>query len=82
MESSTLKTLLESQERAYKSGMDAVVKQMNERIMKLESTAAELTNGLEYSQREIDALKSTIKEHEKEKQVTKVKIDQQEATIN
>lgn len=77
-----IKTLLESQERAYKSAMDVVVKQMNDRIMKLESTVADLTTSLQFSQREIDDLKSTIKEHDKEKQVTNVKIDQQVAAIN
>lgn len=77
-----IKTLLESQERVYKSAMDAVVKQMNDRIMKLESTVADLTTSLQFSQREIDDLKSTIKEYEKEKQDTKVKVDQQAAAIN
>ena len=67
MEPSTLKILLESQERAYKKAMDAVVKQMNDRIMKLESTVADLTTCLQFSQREIEDLKSSIKDHEKEK---------------
>lgn len=77
-----MKTLLESHERVYKSALDAVVKQMNERIMKLESTVADLTTSLQFSQREIDDLKSTIKQHEKEKQDTKVKMDQQADVIN
>lgn len=82
MDASMIKALLESQERAYKSAMDMVVQQMNDRIMKLESTVAELTASLQFSQGEIDDLKSTIKEHEKEKQVTKDKMVQQEAAIN
>lgn len=77
-----IKTLLESQERAYKSAMDTVVKQMNDRIMKLESTVSDLTTSLQFSQREIDDLKSTIKEHEKEKQMIKGKMDQQTSIIN
>ncbi|KAK3890961.1 hypothetical protein Pcinc_005128 [Petrolisthes cinctipes] len=82
MDSTLINTLLESQERAYKSAMDTVVKQMNDRIMKLESTVSDLTTSLQFSQREIDDLKSTIKELGKEKQFIKVKMDQQAAVIN
>ncbi len=77
MDSSTIKTLLQAQEQAYKSAMDVVVQQMNEKIIKLESTVADLTTSLQYSQWEIEDLKTTIKEHNKEKQATKVKMDQQ-----
>lgn len=76
------KTLLESQERAYQSAIDAVVEQMNDGIMKLETTIVDLTTSLQFNQREIDDLKSVIKEHEKEKQVIKVKLYQQAIIIN
>ncbi|KAK4292470.1 hypothetical protein Pmani_034757 [Petrolisthes manimaculis] len=82
MDSTLIKTLLESQERAYKSAMDTVVKQMNDRIMKLESTVSDLTTSLQFSQREIDDLKSTSKELGKEKQFIQVKMDQQAAVMN
>lgn len=58
--------------------MDAVVKQMNDRMMKLESKVADLTT----SQRGTDGLNSAIKENEKEKKDTKVKMDQQTAAID
>lgn len=82
MDASTIKTLLESQERAYKTAMDMVVKQMNDRIEKLESTVADLTSSLQFSQGEIDDLKSAIKQLEKDKQDAKIKMDRQEADIN
>lgn len=56
MDSTLIKTLLNSQERAYKNAMEAMVKHMNERTNQLQSTVSELTASLEYSQREIDDL--------------------------
>ncbi|KAK3893299.1 hypothetical protein Pcinc_002855 [Petrolisthes cinctipes] len=74
MDSSLLKTMLESQERAYKAAMEVVVKQMNDQIKKLEGKVSDLTVSLEFTQREVDELKSEIKEqtkssHEKMKQL-------------
>ncbi|KAK3889136.1 hypothetical protein Pcinc_006877 [Petrolisthes cinctipes] len=74
MDSSLLKTMLESQERAYKAAMEIVVKQMNDQIKKLEGKVSDLTVSLEFTQREVDELKTEIKEqtkssHEKMKQL-------------
>ncbi|KAK3871051.1 hypothetical protein Pcinc_023786 [Petrolisthes cinctipes] len=74
MDSSLLKTMLESQERAYKTAMEMVVNQMNDQIKKLEGKVSDLTVSLEFTQREVDELKSDIKEqtkssHEKIKQL-------------
>lgn len=60
MDLAMMKTLLEYKERAYQSALEVVVKQMNERIMKLETTDADLTTSLEFSQREIDDLNSKV----------------------
>ncbi|KAK3871114.1 hypothetical protein Pcinc_023760 [Petrolisthes cinctipes] len=59
--------LLESQERAYKSALDMVVKQMNDQINKLENKVSDLITSLEFTQREVDDLKSNAREHDKEK---------------
>ena len=82
MDSSMIKTILDTQENAYRNAMEMAVQQMNERIKKLESTVADLTTSLEFSQREIDELKSTIREQENEKHATKAKMDQQAAALN
>lgn len=67
IDSSMIKAMLDSQERAYKSAMDILVKQMTERIDKLEGKVSDLTASLQFTQHEVDELKSTNKEHEREK---------------
>lgn len=76
MDSTVLKTMLESQERAFKTALDIVVTQMNGHIDKLEGKVSDLTSSLEFTQREVDDLKSTAKEYEKEKKDFTKKIDQ------
>lgn len=82
MDSALLKTMLDSQERAYKAAMDVVVKQMNDQITKLESTISDLTTSLEFTQRELDDMKSEIKEYVKEKKDAKMRMDQLEERVN
>ena len=69
--SSDITKLLESQKRAYKGAMEVMVKHLTVRILTLESTVANLTASLEFSQREIDELKNAIKEHVKENPANK-----------
>lgn len=66
MDSSAIKILLESQERAYKSALDVVVKQMSDQINKLENKVSDLTTSLEFTQREVDDLKTNKRELERE----------------
>lgn len=75
MDSATITKLLESQERAYKNAMDIIVKNLTEKIGKLDATVSDLTASLEFSQNEIDSLKSTIKTHEAENLASKKTID-------
>lgn len=75
MDPTIIKTLLDSQERAYKSAMELVVKQMNDQMRKLEGTVSDLTTSLEFTQREVDDLKSTVKIYEKEKLEANAKIE-------
>lgn len=74
MDSSTLKLLLESQERAYKLALDAVVKQMQDQINKLENKVSDLITSLEYTQREVDELKSSANQHKTERKEDKLQI--------
>lgn len=69
-----IKAMLDSQERAYKSAMDILVKQMTERVDKLEGKVSELTASLEFTQHEVDDLKAINKEHEREKKDAMSKI--------
>ncbi|MPC90983.1 hypothetical protein E2C01_085991 [Portunus trituberculatus] len=67
MGSSVIKAMLDLQERAYKSAMEIMVKQMNDHISKLEDKVSDMTASLEFTQREVDDLKANIKEHERER---------------
>lgn len=71
-----MKTMLESQERAFNSALEIVVKQMNDHINKLENKVLDLTTSLEFTQREVDDLKSKGKDHEKDNKENKTKINQ------
>ena len=82
MDSSTIKMLLESQERAYKSALDMVVKQMNDQINKLENKVSDLTTSLEFTQREVDDLKSSARESAKEKKEDKTTIENLVLKVN
>lgn len=75
MDSTLLKALLDSQERAYKAALDVVVQQLNDQISKLDSKANDLIRSLEFTQREVDDLKATIKDQVKEKTEDKIKIE-------
>lgn len=76
MDAALLKTMLESQERAFNSALEIVVKQMNDHINKLEGKVSDLTTSLEFSQQEVDELKSKSKDHENERKETKAKLNQ------
>ncbi|MPC80140.1 Protein unc-13 C [Portunus trituberculatus] len=81
-DSSMIKALLESQENSYRSAMEVVIKQIREKITKLESNIADITTSLEFNQREMDELKSTIKNHEKEIETNKAIMDKQISVID
>lgn len=73
--SETLKMMMESQERAYKSALDVVVKQMSDQMNKLENKVSDLTASLEFTQNEVDELKAKLKDHDKERKDDKEKIN-------
>lgn len=70
-----MKAILESQERAFNSALEIVVKQMNDHINKLEGKVLDLTSSLEFTQREFDDLKATVKDHEKVNKENNIKIN-------
>ena len=76
MDATILKTMLDSQERAFNSALEIVVKQMNDQINKLEGKVLDLTTSLEFTQREVDDLKSKAKEHEKQQEANDIKFNQ------
>lgn len=75
MDSETFKLMLESQERAFKAALDTVVNQMTGQINKLENIVSDLKASLEFSQHEVDGLKSKTKELEKERKEDKTVIE-------
>ena len=68
--------MLDSQERAFNSALEIVVKQMNDQINKLEGKVLDLTTSLEFTQREVDDLKSKAKKHGKQQEVNDIKLNQ------
>ena len=67
--------MLESQERAFNSALDIVVKQLNDQINKLENRVVDLTTSLEFTQKEVDDLKSQAKDYAKERNETMARIN-------
>lgn len=63
-----MKTMLESQEQAFNSTLNIVVKQLNNEISKMENRVVDLTTSLEFTQKEVDELKSQAKHHAKERE--------------
>ena len=70
-----MKAMMETNERAFKTALDIVVKQMNDQINKLEGKVSDLTTSLEFSQREVEDLKANTKEYEKEKKEDRMKLE-------
>ena len=52
------------------------MKEMNDQINKLEGKVLDLTTSLEFTQREVDDLKSKAKEHEKQQEANDIKLNQ------
>lgn len=82
MDSGLLKAMLDSQERAYKAAIDVVVKQMNDQVSKLEKTVSDHTTSLEFTQRELDDLKSEVKKYRREEREAKIRIGILEEKVN
>ena len=67
MDSAVLKTLLDSQNQAYRGAMEVFLKQVNENVSSLQSTVSELKMSLEYTQKEVDELKQEVKKYHEDK---------------
>ncbi|KAK4321348.1 hypothetical protein Pmani_007829 [Petrolisthes manimaculis] len=60
MDVSVLKTLLASQEQAYRGALEVYIGQTNDKINALQSTIKEVTQSLEFTQQEVDQLKQQV----------------------
>ncbi|KAK3880639.1 hypothetical protein Pcinc_000309 [Petrolisthes cinctipes] len=67
MDVSVLKTLLASQEQAYRGALEVYIGQTNDKIKALQSTIKEVTQSLEFTQQEVDQLKQQVVKLEVEK---------------
>lgn len=61
MDPTVIKTILESQNQAYKSALEIFVGQFNQKIQSLQTIVSDLQRSLEFSQKEVDDLKSGVK---------------------
>ena len=57
MDMELIKTLLSTQEQAYRGAVEMLFKQCSENMRSLQSKVNDLTTSLEFTQREVDDLK-------------------------
>lgn len=60
MDPTVIKTILESQNQAYKSALEIFVGQFNQKMQSLQTTVSDLQRSLEFSQKEVDDLKNGV----------------------
>lgn len=65
MDSNTLKTILDSQDQAYRSALELCMKQVNEDLRFYKSSVDDLKRSLEYTQAEVHELKSEVNQLER-----------------
>lgn len=65
---------MECHDQAYKSALDICMRQVNDRINSFHSTINELTRSLEFTQSDLDELRSEVKVLQREKKEDKEKI--------
>lgn len=67
MDTSTLKTLLASQDQAFRSTLDILIEQIKDDARSTESAINELTISLEFTQKEVEDLKQEVENHKQVK---------------
>ena len=77
-----IKTLLESQEKAYKSAIEIITDQLYSKILALKSKVYNLKTSLEFTQAEVVELKGQVKIFEKDKTKSNTKIEAVKHQIN
>ncbi len=71
MDPSLIRTLLDTQDKAYRSALEVFVGQINGKMQALESTVSALTTSLEFTQNEVKDLKTEVQRLEREKENSK-----------
>ncbi|KAK3853303.1 hypothetical protein Pcinc_040147 [Petrolisthes cinctipes] len=67
MDTTVLKTILDSQNQAYKGALEVFMKQISEHVNSLQSTISDLRTSLEYTQKEVEELQHEIKNCKQDK---------------
>ena len=67
MDMDLIKTLLSTQEQAYRGAVDMLFKQLSDNVTVLQSTVNDLTASMEFTQREVEYLKKEFKQCKEEK---------------
>ena len=62
-----MKTLLDSQNQAYRGAMKVFMKQMTDNVQGLESTVSDLRSSLEFTQKDLEDLKQEVKNYKQKK---------------
>ncbi|KAK3873451.1 hypothetical protein Pcinc_021528 [Petrolisthes cinctipes] len=61
MDTTVIKTILETQNQAYKSALEIFIGQINQKIQSLQTTVSDLQRSLEFTQKEVDDLKCEVR---------------------
>lgn len=67
MDSATLKTVLASQDQAYKGALDACMKTVNDKLTSSDNTIKELVRSLEFTQGQVEDLRNQVNRLEQQK---------------
>ena len=65
MDLTLIKTLLDSQNQAYRGALEVFMKQITDNVQRLESTVSDLRSSLEFTQKDLEDLKQEVKKQEK-----------------
>lgn len=66
MDTTVLKTLLDSQNQAYRGALEVFKKEIGDNVNSLQSTISELKRSLEFTQKDVDELKQEVKLYQQE----------------
>lgn len=67
MDINILKTLLDSQNQAYKGALEIFIKQISDNINSLQTTISDLKNSLEFTQKDVGDLQQELRKYKQEK---------------
>ncbi|KAK3878659.1 hypothetical protein Pcinc_016720 [Petrolisthes cinctipes] len=81
MDTTMIKTILETQNQAYKCALEIFIGQINQKIQSLQTTVSDLQRSLEFTQKEVDDLKCEVNQHQLTNKQDQDRIDHMTADL-